>query len=250
MLRKVVRYALGIIGLNQDDVVLASYPRSGSTWVRFFFCNLISLQEWDGQTVDFETLNETMPEFGVNNLMSPWLHKTIPRIVKTHRKYSLIFRGKRAILVVRDPRDVMVSYYHFLLGRRRKPFQGSFAEFIRHPQYGLEPCLAHYDSWRDRANLITRYEELKRDPFKEFERILEFLNVIVDDDLIHEAIRRSDFKSVRSIEEEGHSGREKEFKKEHRFTRSGRTKQWEGYFDERMLEYYEKLKKKFDFRVY
>ena len=41
-------YGAGILGLRAQDVILASFPKSGSTWVRFFLCNLVSLRYWEG----------------------------------------------------------------------------------------------------------------------------------------------------------------------------------------------------------
>ena len=115
--RKSVSHLFGIVGIRNNDVLLASFPRSGNTWMRFLLCNLISLCEWDGKRVDFPLLNKTMPEFGVNNLLDEWSHATIPRVIKTHKSFLPIFRNKRSVGIIRDPRDVMVSYYHYMKDR-------------------------------------------------------------------------------------------------------------------------------------
>ncbi len=132
IIQKTVRYAQGIVGLQENDIILTSFPKSGNTWVRFFLCNLISICEWEGKTVDFTTLDQTMPELGIDNLLRPWKHDTVPRIVKTHKHFWSIFLNHKIILIVRDPRDVMVSYYHFETTKERPRFKGTFSEFIRH----------------------------------------------------------------------------------------------------------------------
>lgn len=63
-MRSLKYYLTGAVGLQADDVLLSSSPRSGSIWLRFLFCNLIGLQEWNGCLVDFQILNQTMVELG------------------------------------------------------------------------------------------------------------------------------------------------------------------------------------------
>ena len=65
-------YISDILNLNKSDVILAAFPKTGSTWVRFLFCNLIALLEWNNRSVDFNLLNDTMPYFGEGNLHKKW----------------------------------------------------------------------------------------------------------------------------------------------------------------------------------
>jgi hypothetical protein len=245
-LRKILLYSQGIIGLNDEDWLLSSFPRSGNTWVRFLLCNLISLLEWDGRTVDFPLLNQTMVEIGVNNLLQPWPHPTIPRVVKTHRFYlSLFARARGSIGIIRDPKDVMVSYYHYKKDRR-KEFKGTFSKFIRNHHLGLRSWFRHYLSWKDHWTLIVRYEDMKQNTFREFKRILNTLQVSCPDNLVHESIRRSNLKHVRQAESNLAAGRNKQG----RFARSGQTQQWEPYFSSEDLAYYRDLVDEYGIRSY
>ena len=85
-------FGAGVLALRKDDFLLAGFPRSGSTWTRHVLCNLISLNEWSGREVE-AVLNETMPALGASNLFRPWPHSTIPRVIKTHHRYSPLFRN-------------------------------------------------------------------------------------------------------------------------------------------------------------
>ena len=63
---QVTRLALlgtGVLALRNDDVILAAFPRSGSTWTRHVLCNLISLTELGGADVE-PMLDRTMPALG------------------------------------------------------------------------------------------------------------------------------------------------------------------------------------------
>ena len=243
IVRKFILYGQGVAGLRDSDVVLSSFPRSGSTWIRFILCNLISLLEWDGRQVNFELLNETMVAFGNSNLLSPWPVRSIPRIVKTHRAYSPLFRRNRSIGVIRDPRDVMVSYYHFRRDRLGL-FQGTFPEFIRDRRHGLEGWFRHYSSWRDRWTLVLAYECLRRDVYSEVSKILHLLAAPCLEQGPHlepvllQAIERSDLAAVRKadrVEAVALPGREA------RFARNGRTGQWPAYFGPEDLAYFDGL---------
>jgi len=222
--------------MRSDDVLLVSFPRSGSTWMRFLLCNLISLLEWDGRVIDFPQLNQTMVELGVNNLLKSWPHSTIPRVVKTHKTYWPVFGKNRAICIIRDPRDVMVSFYHFMKDRQGT-HAGTFAEFIRNRRFGLEAWFRHYISWRDHWTLVVRYEDLKEDAFCEFNRVLDILGVSYPEDIVREAISRSSIERVQDIEKASSISNGEEA----RFARDGRTGQWLAYFSEPDLAYYGKL---------
>ena len=200
LFRRGTRYALGVVGLDASDVVLASFPKSGSTWVRFFICNLLALDGRLARPVDFRTVDTHMPELGVSNLFDAWPHEGIPRFVKTHLRWSPIFRRNRAVLVVRDPYDVMVSYYRYELGKQNRRFEGSFSEFIRHKKLGLHAYLAHFESWRDRHDVLVRYEQLHASDTATFRRMLSGLGVEISEAMLQEAVEASRFDRLKRVE--------------------------------------------------
>lgn len=237
-LQQIFTYGQGIAGLRKTDVILSSFPRSGSTWVRFFLCNLISLTEWGGIQVDFRIMNETMVALGRNNLVMPWQISCMPRIVKTHQPYKRVLGDILAIGIVRDPRDVMVSYYHFEKFRKGN-FKGVFSEFIRTKKYGIDNWFNHYRSWINRWDLVVRYEDLRTDSFSEFSRILKLIDSKFPQGIIHEAINRSGVNEVRKLEVSGDLSSTVE---EARFVRSGKSNQWRNYFNSDDEQYFEQLR--------
>jgi len=250
--KKLVAYAKGIVGLKPQDVWLASFPKAGNTWLRFLLCNVISQLELDGRLVDFYLLDETMPALGASDLRLPWPYASMPRCVKTHQPYfSVLFAcPQRAVYVLRDPRDVMVSGFHFWRARVGTRFTDDFSEFIRHPRLGLRPCIRHFLSWKDHCTCLVRYEALLQDTSAEFSRVLDSLGVSTSPKVIREAVERSKFGQVRSVQEKyGLSGKDR-FDSSFRFARRGVPGEWQELFSGADLQWYRVLRSEFGYDHY
>ena len=91
------------LGLDSNDVFLASYPRSGNTLLRFPLAEAIS-----GALCTFENVQRIVPEIGVHVYAYPLLPAG-GRLIKTHERYRRKYR--RAIYIVRDVRDVLLSSF-------------------------------------------------------------------------------------------------------------------------------------------
>ena len=217
-------------GLRSDDVIVAAFPKSGSTWLRFIVANIVSLLELDGRVVDYHLLNGALAcEF--DTLRLPTLgYSAMPRFMKTHRLYDERFFGHhRSILLVRHPGDVMVSFFEYS-ARLRGPgrYTGSLSDFLRHPRRGLQAWLEHTRSWMERARAVVRYEELGSKPISTVRRILDTAGVAVPDEIIVSATERADFKRIRRMEEErGLDARARAHLEEgFRFARRGVVGEW------------------------
>lgn len=89
-----------------DDTFIVSYPRSGNTWTRFLVANLIR----PDQPITFANIEQVIPDI---HAQSKKYLKTIPRprVLKSHEYFDP--RYKKVLYIVRDPRDVALSSYHF-----------------------------------------------------------------------------------------------------------------------------------------
>ena len=260
MVKRIEKFS-DIMNFKKEDIILAAHPKVGSTWLRFLFCNIISLKEWDGRVVDFNLLNKTLFSFGSGRLKEKWKHD-IPRIVKTHQKYYPFFPNNRIILMLRDPRDVMISYYHYLKVQKKPSYhfkdvktkdsyEDTFTNFITHPKCGFDSFFQHYNSWKDKTNIVIKYEDLKKEPINEFAKLLNAIGITMDDETVEEAVRRSDIKNVRKMDNKnGHKRHARSFKKNVKFTRDGSIEQWRDYFNEKQLEIYHQYKEKYNFKHY
>ena len=89
-----------------DDVFLVSFPKSGNTWTRFLIANLAHPE----QPASFANLYELVPDpEGTPKRIFDRIPR--PRIIKSHECFDP--RYPRVIYIVRDPRDVALSQYHY-----------------------------------------------------------------------------------------------------------------------------------------
>ena len=161
-----------------DDVYLASYARSGTTWLQMIVYQLTT----DG-SMDFNHITEPVPYFeralsikrDLNALPSP-------RIFKTHLRYGQLPKGPyKRIYIARNGKDVLVSCYYFFLAH--STFRGTFEEFFRNFLVGNVPpgsWFRHVAEWSAHAAdpnvLFLRYEDLVNHFEATLHRIAAFLD--------------------------------------------------------------------------
>lgn len=234
--------------VDSSDQFLVSYPKAGSTWIRYFLYRLLSHQRTKFET-SIDAMDKAMPEFANPSLFSDWSFEETNRIVKTHQRYLPIFHRKKAALIVRDPRDIVVSYYHYLSGLRESGFDGTITDVLHDKKMGVEAFFKHFASWRDRAGLILKYEDLKDNSFEGFSQLAEFFGIVRTNDEIRTAIEAADFTNMRAAQEKS-AQLKAEFKEGHQFVRSGKKAQWRDLFNSEDIAYYEALKLKYKFDLY
>ena len=216
-----------------DDIFIVSYPKSGNTWLRFLIGNALT-----GNQCDFSNLRKVIPDIYRNRADCDDLSR--PRMMKTHLPYSPKMR--RAIYLVRDGRDVAVSYYYHLLKKERLDQRTTFDEYLSLFTQGLiAPRLgswnSHTLSWLDHLSpniLLVMYENLKKDTAHELEQILSFLGLQRSHDEIAAAVAASDFERMKTLEQQ-QSALYHDFANTNQgiaFVRAGQAGEWAKYFSE------------------
>jgi hypothetical protein len=202
--------------------------------------------------VTFDKMRAYVPEFGSDDLTRPWSHR-FPRCLKTHKRRWPLFANHKSILVLRDPRETSVSFFHYEVSKKNPRFQGDFATFVRHPKFGIDAYYQHLASWKDHATVIVKYEDLKKDDVAGFSTMLKTLEIAVPEKVIVAATEASRFDKLKAIEKE--HGRVKDVsqlkhKDEYAFMRSGKTNSWRDLFNEADLEYTKSVANKYQFPHY
>lgn len=248
-LKKAYLYARSYYAMEPHDVVLALFPKTGSTWVRFFLYNLLTQVERDGRMVSIDEMNDTMPEFGHESMFKKWPFESCPRVIKSHRPRNWFLSGKPTVLVVRDPRDVVVSFYHYANAKKELSYSGGIKEVLHHPEMGLQYFFDQYNSWRQQAELVLRYEDLRENGLDEFRRLVDYLKIPASDEQITLSLERSDMDAMRKAQGKS-SDFNKKFKEGFVFARSGKSEQWKDLFDAEDLDFWEQLKAENKFTLY
>jgi estrone sulfotransferase len=234
-----------IVGRKKDDIFLVSFPKSGNTWVKFILLNVLIESGELKKDVSFKSLDETIPEISRDNIMKEWKYKAIPRFIKSHVAYSkFFFKDNKALLIVREPRDVMVSYFHYALNTHGFNFNEDFSAFIRHKKFGLEACMLHHISWQKKAAAIIKYEDLKKKGEAVLSDALRQLSIDVPANLMHNAFEKSSFENMKKLEQ-SQKKYENIHKNNYQFMRKGSGNQWREYFNENDLDYYNSLLRKY-----
>ncbi len=216
-----------------DDVFLVSYPKSGNTWTRFLLGNLMNID----CRITFSNVEVKVPD--IYGASKNTLKKTPrPRLLKSHECFDPRYR--RVVYIVRDPRDVALSAYHYDRKGRNIPddfpietyvttrfmktdeYFGTWGEHagswlvnsknILHMSRLKNEFLGTMGSWgenvmswlgargHDREFLLVRYEDLLQDTHREMTRISEFLGLHVSPEQIAKAVELSSADNMRKLE--------------------------------------------------
>jgi len=223
-----------------DDVFIVTYPRSGTTWLQMILYQLTT----DG-SMDLAHIAEVCPWFERAAVSKRNLDKLpSPRIFKTHLPHIWIpKRICRYIYVVRDGRDVAVSFYHFYKSHFR--YQGSFDHFFWYYIRGLVVWgswfyhVSGYWKHRNDMNLLfLRYEELVEDLEGTIRKIIDFCELTIPEERMPEIVRRCSFAFMKEHEEKFDYATEllvEQGMTPSTFIRKGKVGDWHSYFSEEEL---------------
>jgi len=207
--------------LKFSDVFLASYPRSGSTWLRFLLFESLA-----GESSGFQNVNLAIPDVKQHKVGLP-LMPDGGRLIKTHEVYHPEYR--KAVYLVRDPRDVALSEYAYqsALGLVDQDLDEYLKRFLTQGVNPFASWRQHVESWlsaplRKEQLLVVRFEDLRCDTLKTVGRIAKFMGLPSDESRIRKAIDDNTVERMRAKEKET----PQRASKRGRFIRSGSVGGW------------------------
>jgi len=203
-----VRHGLGLhvphrsLLILPDDIFLVSFPKSGNTWTRFLLANL----RFPDQPATWANINRLIPDPTVTTKRD-FDRMPRPRIIKSHECFDP--RYPRVIYIVRDPRDVVVSQYHYHRKIRKIEDDSPMEKFVTRFLAG-ETC--PHGSWGQNVStwlttsegnprfLLLRYEDLVADTARELAKVVAFLDLSAGPERIAQAVERSSADRMRQLE--------------------------------------------------
>lgn len=212
-LRKIFRQYIDVINA---DVVINSYPKCGRTWLVYILGNYVN--KLYGKDIPHHLLTHLDSEVVVESIgMSIYAtHLGRPQFKKyNHLKcYLALLVGKRTLHLVRNPTNVVESFYfqyNYREARHRSSIRmdSNFERFVLSAYGGIRSIIT-YQNWcyyvsklSIKKHLIVSYEELREDPSHYLEEIIKFLGLELSNECIEYAVEAASRVNMSEMERKG-----------------------------------------------
>jgi hypothetical protein len=243
---------------------LASYPKSGNTWMRVFLANLIldepeplalkrinEICSSEPNEVWFRPLTKTPPSELSDKKIAALRTRAQERAARLNKNIIPMkthsFLGKDyghptisvkasigVIYIVRDPRDVAVSaadHYGLTIDQAIEMMNDKQSRGRAMPGNTVYERMSSWSDhvkswtrWKHTPLQVLRYEDMLADPFGQFGGVARKLGITRDEARIRRAIEFSSFKTLQ--DQEAESGFVEKSVNSARFFRSGRAGAW------------------------
>ncbi|KAK6921959.1 Sulfotransferase domain [Dillenia turbinata] len=252
---------------REDDVILASSMKTGTTWLKAIIaCIMREKHKGNAKLAedteeDEDVLAKTRPADIVQTLEVQMYTKNpipdlstmaSPRVFHTHIPYSSLpdsikNKGCKIVYAMRNPKDVLVSMWHFLNSTRSEergpyPFEKAFEDFCN----GVFPFGPFFDHvlqyWKESLNmpgkiLVLKYEEMMRAPEEEMKRLALFLGrPFENDEEVTKVRSRCSLERLKNLDVNKNGIGAASGVKNSAFYRLGVVGDWKNYFTSEMSE--------------
>ena len=219
---------------------LASYPKSGNTWVRLFLDSLLNTEinkidlnnikitqfplrkNFDGLNINIDNIEEfvsncIVAQEKINLDNSVKIFKTHNAFWKAgHYAFTNEVNTKGVIYIVRDPRNVITSLKNHYSQNNDEAFnmmindKAIIGSKKNKTEKNLPTVLSswsnHYNSWKkmNKNYLLIKYENLLNNTYEEFSKIAVYMNnhfgLNLNKKEIEEAIETCNFENLKKLE--------------------------------------------------
>ncbi|XP_063320929.1 cytosolic sulfotransferase 3-like [Pelmatolapia mariae] len=178
-----------------DDILIATYPKAGTTWVSYIL-DLLYFGQLGPDRQTSIPLNDRVPFLEICKPRLPTGTEqaeklpTTPRLIKTHLPVQFVPQSFwkqrcRIIYVARNAKDNVVSYFHFARMNSALPEPGDWSSYLQEFMEGKRAFGSWYDhvnSWWEKKHTYSNlhfmfYEDLIEDCGREIDRLCSFLGL-------------------------------------------------------------------------
>jgi hypothetical protein len=180
-----------------DGILILSFPKSGRTWLRTLIGKYYELEFGIEFSIELDKIEK---------------NKGYQKFFFFHELNEYYFsKPKKNIFLIRDPKDVVVSYFHQITKREKKAivikkpiYSKNIANFIKDFDFGI-PYITYYlnklnvEIKKNRGMVLT-YEALHKNTYEEVEKMFNFCNIRINKKNLKLAIEFSKFENMKKLE--------------------------------------------------
>lgn len=189
---------------REDDVILTMFPKSGSTWLSE--CIYLIVNQYQYEIASKESIELRFPQIDSPShdvfdlILEQYSNTNQRRLIKASIPPNLLVNSSvldstksahnipktrpKIVSIFRNPRDVLVSFYHHCKTVKHYDVGFTFDEFFQTFVAGKVPCgpiwmmyneAYRYHTANPKTSLVIFYEDMKQDLRKQIKRICDFL---------------------------------------------------------------------------
>ncbi|ESW05667.1 hypothetical protein PHAVU_011G199400 [Phaseolus vulgaris] len=254
---------------KENDVFVASFPKSGTTWLKaltFAIVNHQQFSSFDHHPLLSSNPHELVPfpefmySYDLHDQILSLSNMSEPRLLGTHIPLpslpeSITKSNCKIIYICRNPFDTFVSAWEFFTKMKSESLpdltlEEAFEKYCNGIM-GFGPWWSHVlGYWKESLTrpdkvLFLKYEDLKEDTIFHVKRIADFLDSLITQGgesttVIENIIRLCGFEKMKDLEV-NKSGRIFDVVENKTFFRKGEIGDWMNYFSPSMIEKLSKI---------
>ena len=203
--------------MRKADGIIVSHTKSGRTWLRVMISHVYHLEYGvpADELIKFDNLHNINPS--IPKLFF-FRDTAIPTFSLRGKSISLP-RDRKTLFLIRDPRDVAVSFYFHIKNRAsyreldRKGITDAdrsleLYEFVMDKRLGVQRVIEHMNRWHDvmqgmPSRMVVKYEEMRAGPVDVLGRVMSFLDREFGQDVISRSVEFASFENLSRKERDG-----------------------------------------------
>ncbi|XP_004623204.1 sulfotransferase 1A1 [Octodon degus] len=195
-----------------DDLLISTYPKSGTTWVSEMLDMIYQggdLEKCRRAPIYIRVPFLEIRHPGVLSGLETLKDTPSPRLLKTHLPVALLPQSLwdqkvKVVYLARNAKDVVVSYYNFYQMAKMHPDPGTWDNFLEDFMAGkvsYGSWYQHVQEWWELSHthpvLYLFYEDMKENPKRELQKILEFVGRSLPEETMDLIIQHTSFKEMK-----------------------------------------------------
>uniref|UniRef100_A0A8C9U3Z9 Sulfotransferase n=1 Tax=Serinus canaria TaxID=9135 RepID=A0A8C9U3Z9_SERCA len=213
--------ALESFEARRDDVILAGYPKSGTNWLSQILTDLIAISQKKTPGSESSANAEEQEEFPYLEVGDAEKYERMsklssPRFMVTHLRpenlpISIFQNNAKILLLIRNPKDVATSFFHFSNRLATLPSYETWDDFFTNFMTKKMPwgCyfeyLSEWNKYAEKENIMTiTYEEVKENPALSVKNIATFFGIPLTEEQLQLVLERSSFQSMKKNSDKTH----------------------------------------------